>query len=298
MFKKYMHIERYGNDGVQGIEFGKCYIFPKLDGTNSSIWSENNCILKTGSRNRELSFNNDNAGFYKHTIKNKKMHKFLENHSNLRLYIEWLVPHSLKTYEKDAWNHSYVIDVFNDNTDKYLSYDIYKPILEKYGINYIPAMSILKNSDYSNLLVELQNNKFLIKEGEGIGEGIVIKNYDFINKFGNMIYAKIVTNYFKEKHIRIMGPSVKKFKEILEQKVIDECITNHLVNKVYAKIVNKNNGWNSKYVPDLFNNIYYDLINEEIWNFIKLKKPTINFKTLYIIMVTKIKEIKPEIFLK
>ena len=30
----------------------------------------------------------------------------------------------------------------------------------------------------------LEENKYLIKDGEGCGEGVVIKNYDFINKFG------------------------------------------------------------------------------------------------------------------
>lgn len=31
-FRKYMHLERFGNDEVQGIELGTCYIFSKLDG--------------------------------------------------------------------------------------------------------------------------------------------------------------------------------------------------------------------------------------------------------------------------
>jgi hypothetical protein len=33
-----MHIEKFGNTGVEGIELGECYVFPKLDGTNSSLW--------------------------------------------------------------------------------------------------------------------------------------------------------------------------------------------------------------------------------------------------------------------
>jgi len=32
-FRKYQHIERFGTDEVDGIEFGKCYIFYKIDGT-------------------------------------------------------------------------------------------------------------------------------------------------------------------------------------------------------------------------------------------------------------------------
>ena len=40
-FKKYMHIERLGTDEVEDIEFGECYIFYKLDGTNGSVWLDN-----------------------------------------------------------------------------------------------------------------------------------------------------------------------------------------------------------------------------------------------------------------
>ncbi len=50
-FRKYMHVERYGNDEVQGIEIGTCYIFPKLDGTNGSVWLQDDQVC-CGSRNR------------------------------------------------------------------------------------------------------------------------------------------------------------------------------------------------------------------------------------------------------
>ena len=62
-FKKYMHIERFGTDEVQGIELGDCYVFPKLDGTNASLWSEDGKI-QAGSRKRHLSIDADNAGFF------------------------------------------------------------------------------------------------------------------------------------------------------------------------------------------------------------------------------------------
>ncbi|WP_294402419.1 hypothetical protein [uncultured Clostridium sp.] len=39
-FERYMSLKRFGNIEVEGIENGKCYIFPKLDGTNASCWDE------------------------------------------------------------------------------------------------------------------------------------------------------------------------------------------------------------------------------------------------------------------
>ena len=61
-FFKYQHVERLGTTETNGIEMGMCYIFPKIDGTNSQLWWNNG--LKAGSRNRELYLDNDNAGFY------------------------------------------------------------------------------------------------------------------------------------------------------------------------------------------------------------------------------------------
>lgn len=37
-FRRYQHVERFGNDEVEDINIGTCYIFPKIDGTNSSVY--------------------------------------------------------------------------------------------------------------------------------------------------------------------------------------------------------------------------------------------------------------------
>lgn len=45
-YKKYQHIEKLGTSEVEGILKGKCHLFYKIDGTNSSIfWSMNFKIL-------------------------------------------------------------------------------------------------------------------------------------------------------------------------------------------------------------------------------------------------------------
>ena len=53
-FKKYQHVERYGTREVEGIEFGMCHIFPKIDGTNGSMWLSD-CGIRYGSRKRALN---------------------------------------------------------------------------------------------------------------------------------------------------------------------------------------------------------------------------------------------------
>ena len=296
MFRKYMHVERFGNDEVQGIELGGCHVFPKLDGTNASVWYEAG-ELCAGSRRRELSEEDDNAGFCKWVMGQESIRDFLTLHSWLRIYGEWLVPHSLKTYRDDAWRKFYVFDVWDDNEERYLSFDEYKIPLEGFGIDLIAPICVMNNATYDNLLVELENNKYLINDGDGCGEGIVIKNYDYQNRFGRTCWAKMITNRFKEKHVSEMGATVKNMKQMVEQEICDNYLSQHFIDKVYAKIVNENGGWSSKYIPRLLQTIFYDLVNEETWNIVKkMKNPTINFKTLYSLCIISIKKLRPELF--
>ena len=121
MFTKYMHLERLGTEEVDGIEFGTTYVFPKLDGTNAQLWVNEALKLCAGSRNRELSIENDNAGFYNWAITQEIFINFFDCHSHLHLYGEWLVPHSLQTYRDDAWRRFYVFDVWDSVNKRYLS---------------------------------------------------------------------------------------------------------------------------------------------------------------------------------
>ena len=56
-------------------------------------------------------------------------------------------------------------------------------------------------------------------------------------------------------------------------------------------------GWNSKMIPRLLNTIYYEIIKEECWNFVKENKnPTINFKTLQHFVFAKVRDRLPNLF--
>jgi hypothetical protein len=55
--------------------------------------------------------------------------------------------------------------------------------------------------------------------------------------------------------------------------------------------------WSSKQIPQLLSTVYYDLINEEIWEILKeFKFPTINFQILRHFVIAKIKKTLPEVF--
>lgn len=298
-FKPYMHIEKYGSDEVQGIELGKCFIMPKIDGTNASVWlCPKSGQLQAGSRTRHLTLEKDNAGFYRHVLDNEAYFSpIFESFPKWRLFGEFLVPHSLKAYREDAWRKFYIFDIFDEEKQKYISYEQYEPILKQYGLEYIPCMGVVQNISYDSLLRNLEQNTYLLKDGSGAGEGIVVKNYEFQNKYGRTTWAKLITNAFKEKHVKEMGANYRDEKQMIEQEIVDEYVTQHLVDKTFAKIANENNGWNSKYIPQLLGVVFHDLVVEEIWDIVKKNKmPTINFKTLNTLAIIKIKQLKSELF--
>jgi hypothetical protein len=294
-FIKYQHVEKFGSTEVEGIEVGTCYVFPKLDGTNASVWMHDGKLC-AGSRNRELSLDADNAGFMRAIMDDSDVVPFMFSNPNLVLYGEWLVPHTLKTYADDAWRKFYVFDVYDKIKGRLLSFDEYVKDLEAANINYLAPLRIIKNGSIDYFTECLDQNIFMIKDGAGVGEGIVIKNYDYENRYGRQTWAKMITNEFKEKHHKEMGAPVTGC-EIVEEKIVDKFVTQAMIDKVVAKIINDNDGWSSKNIPQLINTVYYDLIREEAWEFVKAhKNPTINFKTLSHYTTAKIKELRKDIF--
>jgi len=305
-FKEYQHIERFGTTEVQNIELGECYVFPKIDGTNASVWL-NNGKVQAGSRTRHLTLEADNAGFFRWASEDERILKYLTENPTHRLFGEWLVPHSLKTYRPETWRKFYVFDVAIDRTPEeikhecdstlnYIPYDVYKPLLEAHSIDYIPVIAKITNGSYEQFVNQLINNIYLIEDGKGAGEGIVVKRYDFRNRFNRQTWAKIVTSEFKEKHHKEMGPPEIKGERMIEQEIATQFVTQALVDKEFSKIESID-GWSSKFIPRLLNTVYYSVVKEECWEFVKLhKNPTIDFKRLMHFVYAQVKIKKPELF--
>lgn len=290
-FIKYQHLERFGTIETEGIDRGMCYIFPKIDGTNSSLWW--NRGLQAGSRNRHLTLENDNRGFYEWALEQSSFQDFFLEYPQLRLYGEWLIPHTLKTYQESAWRKFYVFDVIGESG--YLPYDEYSELLDKYDIEYIPPICKIENPTYERLISLLERNTYLIEDGKGTGEGIVIKNYDYKNRFGRVVWAKIVKNEFKAKHQKVSVTEVKESK-IIEQEIVEKFVTKSLIEKEFAKIESES-GWSSKFIPRLLNTVFYCLVKEDSWNFIKEhKNPTIDFKRLLYFSNNRVKELMAHLF--
>lgn len=323
-FRKYDHVERLGHEKVQGITAGDVYVFPKLDGTNASVWFEESDRadhwVGCGSRTRVLSAESDNAGFFAWCSTPETRKRFLEilNSGGLNwiIYGEWLVPHTLKTYRQDAWRKFYVFDVYDTEKERYLSYEQYEPTIRAAGLDIIEPLCIFTNPSDEQLHREAEANTYLILDGAGCGEGIVIKNYSWADRWGSQPWAKVVRNEFKEDNKRAFGTTEKGGEYQVEAAIAEKYVTQTLVDKTRSKIVNElvdqdrpesmiDFGDTDSYdrirkqveerhrgqlIPRLLGTVYFELVSEELWNAVKEHKdPTIDFKKLkaHCIMWTK-----------
>lgn len=299
-FRKYDHVERFGTDEVEGIEIGDVLVFPKLDGTNASVWIEYHEFagphICTGSRNRKLSAENDNAGFHDWATRCLSASMFMENGPSWTLYGEWLVPHTIKTYREEAWSKFWVFDVFCREKERYLHYDEYTPILTKFGYDVIePLVRYKSPPSEEQLLVDVAKNTYLMQDGS-IGEGVVIKNYEWRNKYGRQPWAKLVRNEFKEENRRAFGVTEKVGEASVESKIAEKYVTKVLVDKTLAKIQLETQE-RRRVIPRLLQTVFHDLVTEDIWHAVKeFNNPKVDFKKLQQYTIYWVKKHVPEVF--
>ena len=295
-YKSYQHIEKLGNKEVEGILKGKCSIQPKIDGTNGVVWLGDDGIIHAGSRRRDLTLDNDNAGFYNTVIKDDNIRKYLLDHKDHYLYGEWLVPHTIRYYHPESWKHFYVFDIFSYDRG-YIPYDEYSKELDKYGISYIPEIISIDNPTMEDLTKYLKETKYLIPEDK-MSEGIIIKNYEYRNQYGRCTYAKIVAEeFFNTKSLLRMKNHEAKDKTS-EKDIVTTMLSEPLIRKEFAKI--------KLAYPDIrrqeligrtLNTIFHVFIHEELLDYIEKKKPLINFYYLKKECDERIKEVlRSELF--
>jgi len=288
-YKKYQHLERFDRDAVNGLFNGECFIFPKLDGTSGQVWLEDEKV-RFGSRNREIHGlgKEDNKGFRQYIESDiEKYEKFFEKYPDYRLFGEWLVPHSLKSYEDSAWRKFYVFDIVklnNDESSDYIPYFEYSEFLKELKIDFIPLMLKISNPDDEKIIDLANSNTYLMKEGF-FGEGVVIKNYSYKNKFNKTVWGKFVRKEFKAEHF-----CNKDETQTIEEKIIEKYCTDSLVEKTKAKIENAKGIFENKMLPELFNRVYRDIIVEDMWDIVKkMKNPKISFSRLNRLIIEKCK---------
>lgn len=285
---KYMHVEKFGSDEVEGIENCTSYVLPKIDGTNGVMWLEGGKI-HCGSRKRELSEESDNAGFFKQFHDDGRFKSLFHDFPHLIIYGEFLVKNVIRDYEETAWRKFYVFDVKSGG--RWLTPNEYIPILKEYKIDYIPVMCEVTHPTEEQLVDLCEKATFLMKDGKP-GEGIVLHAPGFVNKFGRTVWAKLVRAEFKAvKHSGVKRTSING----VESALVEKYFTPAFINKEYAKLVNDMGGWKNEYIPRLLGTTYHTFITECAWDMVK-KNPTINFSVLHRLCTEKTKDIMKNVF--
>lgn len=289
-FKKYQHIEKLGSSEVDGILNGTVYVYYKIDGTNGCIWLNKDGMLSFGSRNRELFWNADNADFLKSIVNDERTHDallhYLHHHPTHIIYGEWLVPHTLKTYNENAWKKFYIFDIYDTETGKYVPYESYAELFdERYpNLYYIPLLAKLENPTEEDLKKLLDSTgNWLVKENSGLGEGIVIKNYDFVNRYGRINWAKMLCEDFRTTKNKVRSENRENKEENpIEYEIIKLMTVEHVI-KEKNKVLEKYNTefFESKFIFEIINRAFNEFWRDN-WEIIlkKFKHPTINFKVL------------------
>ena len=332
-FRKYDHVERLGHDEVAGIELGEVYVFPKLDGTNASTWLEYGPHdnpgpeVCSGSRTRQLNVLADNAGFWKWVNDDEQWPLWQGligiGGTQWTLYGEWLVKHTLKTYRSDALRRFWVFDVYDNEAERYLPFDDYAAELNRIGFDIIEPLCIITNPSEEQLLKEVAHNTYLIIDGGGAGEGVVLKNYDWQNRYGRQPWAKIVRNEFKEENKRAFGVTEKTGTFQVEAAIAEQWVTQVVVEKALAKIeldvLNSHDfgpededqtvafqaalqkavleGARPQIIPRLLQTVFYDLIREDLWDGLKRYQfPVVDFKRLRSHCILRTKQFAPTLF--
>lgn len=292
-YKSYQHICRLNTDETEGILNGTVYVTTKLDGSNCCIYRKDDGSVGVGSRKREITPIQDNQGCASYVLSEPKFKAFLDKHPDCMLFGEWLIKVHIKNYQPNAWRKVYVFDVLqqvDDDNFRYVPYEEYVPWLDEFGIEYIPVVAKIDNPTEEDLKAVMDIAHFLQDE-PGTQEGLVLKNYQYFNKYGRQTWAKIVRAEFKQaKHEK-----QPKGEHELEQAIVDKLCTEAFIEKEYAKL--SQDGWNSKMIPRLLGTIWHEFVTEESWNFVKeFKNPIVDFKVLNRLVIEKVKTVKGELF--
>lgn len=271
-FRKYEKIHRLGKEETDGILEGLCVIQEKLDGANASIWVAEDGI-HTGSRSRDLTKSQDDfRGLGTYVSNHRGIKKLLSDRPKFRLYGEWLVRHTLP-YPEEKYERFYLFDIHDG--ERYLDSLDVDEMANLYGIEKCEILAEIDNPTVEEIK-ELCGKSVLAEEGEGV----VIKNPEFINQFGERVAAKMVTQRFKEDNSLVFGGNNKHSETYWEMYIVNKYITLARVRKIMNKIqplIDKRLDY--EHIPRISNTVYHDMLTEEIWEIAK-KVHTVDFKKL------------------
>ncbi len=261
VFEKYPKIMALHKEECDGILDGTCYIQEKVDGANASIWNEDGEI-HYGSRSRDLFKASDNFnGFGTWIEQHAGVKKLLIDHPEYRLNGEWLVRHTIG-YNELAYRKFYLFDITIEEGETKITMpmdEMYR-LAEEYDIPAVHLFAVLENPTLEQIIQHCGTSVLGSK-----GEGVVIKNLAFINKFGDKQFGKFVTQEFKEDNAVTFGGNNRTSDTYEETYFMNQMMTLARVQKIFHKAESQHGRLDMKNIPMIMGMCYHDLITEEGW---------------------------------
>jgi hypothetical protein len=194
--KKYTDVVRMGHRETVGVVKEGDYItvYEKLDGANASfklnLGGEDSELVAAFSRNTRLSPENNLRGFYEWT-RTISAGNLLDN---AIYYGEWLVKHKVD-YGQHA-NGFYLFDIYDVESESYAPTDFVIAEAARLGLMVAPILYAGPYRSFEHLQ-SLVGRSALATKPDG-GEGIVVKNVGYRDRFGQQTFVKLVSDEFRE----------------------------------------------------------------------------------------------------
>lgn len=291
-FRAYTHLERIDRDECDGILQNHIVVQPKLDGSCSLVYARDGEVY-CGSRTRELSDTKDNANFRNYILTSEDvdiaaLRKYVLAHPNYIVYGEYLggcPPYngkfvgSIKRYLEGGF---FIFDVFDIDAATYLPYHEWEPEISAFYSHVVPLIAEFDNPTNEQIVECIDKNGYNLPDGV-LGEGIVIKaEPSFRDKYGNIQIAKIVRDEYKQeksKPKKVFAPGE------FEEEFVDKYVTDAFLDKCQNKVLitcgdDVFDYKNKKHMGMFISLVWKDVVEENIFDFVKKKKPIINFGTL------------------
>ena len=261
--KKYTDIVRLGHRSTIGVlnEWDNITITEKLDGANASFKLNRENGVDCLSRNGPVDETNTLRGYFG-WIKENINPKLLN--PRYRYFGEWLVSHHIQ-YKPECYQRFYLFSVYDDELQEYLPDIVAEVESKRLGLDTVPMFYKGKYISFEHLMEFVGKSDIAVK----YGEGIVVKNTNYRDKFGHQCFVKLVHENFSEVQ-KQKPPKDPNRPATPEQEFATMCVTKARVDKMLHKLVDEGIIEPDFGIEDmglilknLGNRIYEDILKEE-----------------------------------
>lgn len=261
--KKYTDIVRLGHKMTVGVlnPGDHITITEKIDGTNSSF-----VPIELGvdcfSRNIQVTPDNTLRGYYGWIQENIVSIKEKLN-PKYRYFGEWLIPHKI-VYKPEYYNNFYLFNVYDEDLREYLSDDIMRSEAARLEIKTVPLIYEGEYISFEHLMSFVGQSDMAVT----FGEGIVVKNVSYKDRYGHQVFVKLVHEDFAEiqKQKKPKDPSVITQEQVFVNTYLVEARVDKMLHKLVDEgILDENFGIEDMgtILKNLNVRIYADLLKEE-----------------------------------